>query len=129
MKKRVLFGLFSIMSFTSCSNGDGIKDSVMFIPGFSRLACLNEEYKNPEKNIFNCTFHHFDIERSLDIIDNALKNFDPNSLNVVIFIWSFGIEPDKILMEKWLSEIDYYVKTHKVIWRNIDEIYSEYISD
>lgn len=114
MKKRVLFGLFHIMFFASRSNGDGIKDSVMVLmPGFLRPVCMDEEYKNPEKNIINYTFDNFDIERYFDTIDNTLKNFDPDCLNVVIVIWSFGIEPGKILMEKWLSEIDYYVKTHK----------------
>jgi len=101
---------------------------MVLMPSFSRLACLDEEFKNPGKNIINCTFDNFDIERSLDIIDNSLTMFDKNKVNVIIFIWSFGTEPDKILFEKWLLEVDYYVKKQKIRWRSTDEIFDEYDS-
>lgn len=101
---------------------------MVLMPSFSRLACLDEEFKSPGKNIINCTFDNFDIERSLDIIDNALLAFDKSRMNVIIFIWSFGSEPDKTLFEKWLSEINYYVKKQKIRWSNTDEIFDEYDS-
>ncbi|MCX7958675.1 MAG: hypothetical protein N3B13_06475 [Deltaproteobacteria bacterium] len=105
---------------------DDAEGLMVLMPSFSRLACLDEEFKNPNKNIINCVFDNYDIERSLDIIDDSLNRFDKEKVNVILFIWSFGAEPESLLFEKWLGEIDYYVKKQKIRWRNTDEIFNEF---
>ncbi|MCX7945217.1 MAG: hypothetical protein N2746_11985 [Deltaproteobacteria bacterium] len=100
---------------------------MVLMPSFSRLPCIQEEYRNTTRNISNCVFDNFDIERSLDIIEESMTKFDNEKINVIIFIWNLQTDIDKNLLEKWLNNIDYYVKKQKLRWMNTDEIYNKYI--
>jgi len=98
---------------------------VVNIPSSSLLPCLAESKTNP--NVTQCPFDDNDIKEFFSELDEVISLADNSQITMFMVGWSFGEPIDPILLEKWLTQIDSYVASGKVVWKTAGEIYDEFL--
>lgn len=87
---------------------------LLIVPTIASLNC--------EDDPGTCAFTQADVDSARAAIEAALAAKDPTQVNIAKFIWSFGRQLDKQVLDDWMDMVDEYVKDGRVAFKTIDEI-------
>jgi len=87
---------------------------LLIVPTIANLNC--------EDDPGTCAFTQADVDSARAAIETALAAKDPTQVNVAKFIWSFGRQLDKDVLDDWLDMVNEYVQDGRVVFKTIDAI-------
>ncbi len=98
---------------------------LLIVPTHGSMVCL-EENATDEDSHTQCSFGAEDIEQAISLVQESLALVDPDQLNTMVFVWSFGHGLDVDLFESFFQQIKVLVDEGKVVWTSVDGIHSRY---
>jgi hypothetical protein len=107
---------------------DDREGKLVLLPAGYILDGFDEEVNGGTTPLEDAVFDAADIAAFEAEIDKAIAAADPAQYNIYYVAWSFGKPLDLGVMEDWLEAVDARVKTGKLAWRTLPEMYDEYVA-
>jgi hypothetical protein len=76
----------------------------------------------------NMEFTISDVDAYFEQLDQALSLSTPDQVNIFYVSWSLGSELDRTVTEEWLKRLQPYIKSGRVQWKTLPEMYDAYIA-
>ena len=102
--------------------------SIVILPENGGLSHKYEDSTKQGKAGKGVEFNQADIDAYIAELEQALLLVDVNRVNTYYMSWSLGSALDKTLLEIWLQRIQPYVKSGKVQWKTLPEMYDAYVA-
>ena len=91
------------------------------------IACAQEQTAGQDTRN-GCLFEPADVQAMMGVLDQALELAAPDQVNILYFSWSLGSPLDPLVLEEWLKAVEPYVKTGRVQWKTLPEMYDAYVA-
>jgi hypothetical protein len=107
---------------------DNRKGHLVILPASGGIALMGEEASGAAMKGNEAPYDQADLDAFFSQLDAALALARPDRVNTYYVSWSLGSTLDQAVLEKWLAQLESYVKSGRAKWSTLPEMYDSYVA-